>query len=89
MIKNWEVMKNMPSMQNWKQKLNFLFYFLKKWKISVEYGEIFACSIMFSGRGSIYFLMLLSKLSFKLLQVAFIKSTHVLGTPQLGLNWMT
>lgn len=55
MIKNWEVMKNMPSVQNLKQKLNFLFYFLKKWKISVEYGEIFACSIMFSGRGSIYF----------------------------------
>lgn len=40
MIKNWEVMKNMPSVQNLKQKLNFLFYFLKKWKISVEYGEI-------------------------------------------------
>ena len=55
MIKNWEVMKNMPSVQNLKQKLNFLFYFLKKWKISVEYGEIFACSIMFSGRWSIYF----------------------------------
>lgn len=49
----------------------------------------FVCSIMFSGRGSIYFLMLLSELSFKLLQVAFTKSTHVLGTPQLRLNWMT
>lgn len=88
MIKNWEVMKNMPSMQNWKQKLNFLFYFLKKWKISVEYGEICLFYYVF-GAGEYLFLALLSELSFKLLQVAFIKSTHVLGTPQLGLNWMT
>ena len=41
------------------------------------------------GAGEYLFLTLLSELSFKLLQVAFIKSTHVLGTPQLGLNWMT
>lgn len=36
-----------------------------------------------------YLVMFLSKILFKLLQLALVKSTDVLRTPELQLNWMT